>query len=91
MLHVLEKTYLPIKMYVDNCEPGQGCQSVGYKLYQQPDHLSVHNYVWLPFSRGYVIQVTGQPPPQSGQQVTSVLQGYDPNAMLCKISGALGD
>jgi hypothetical protein len=92
MLHVLEKTYLPVKMFVDNCEPGQSCQAVGDRLYQQPDHAEVpHNsFVWLPFARAYVVKVVGQAPPETSLQVTSVLLGYDPNVVLCKIADALG-
>ena len=80
--HVLEKVYLPVPMFIDNCEPGQSCQSVGHKLYEQPPD-------GLPFSRSYVIKVIGPAPPSTSLQVTSVLTGYDPGVVLCSIHKAL--
>jgi hypothetical protein len=91
VLHVLEKVYLPVQVFLDNCEPGQSCQHVGSQLYQQPDKSTVHNFTWFPFSRSYVIKVLGQAPPNTSQQVTAVLSGYDPAVVLCKIEEALGN
>lgn len=82
MRHVAEKVYLPVPMYIDNCEPGQGCQRVGDKMYEQPVD-------GLPFSRSFVIKVIGEAPPNTRLQVTSVLFGYDPGIVLCKINDAL--
>ncbi len=89
VLHILEKVYLPISVLIDNCEPGQSCLHVGSVLYQQPDHHI--SYAWFPFSRSYVIKVLGQAPPNTSLQVTSVLTGYDPGVVLCKIEEALGN
>lgn len=80
--HVLEKVYLPVRMFVDNCEPDQSCQHVGSKLYEQPVD-------GLPFSRAYVIKVLGEAPPDTSLEVNSVLFGYDPGIVLCKIEEAL--
>jgi hypothetical protein len=82
MRHVLEKVYLPVPMFIDNCEPGQSCQNVGHKLYEQPPD-------GLPFSRAYVMKVTGPAPPLTTLRVTSVLTGYDPGVVLCNIYKAL--
>lgn len=90
LLHVMEKTYLPMKMLIDNCEPGQPCEYVGGKLYQQPDSAGVvYPGRWFPFSRAYVIAVNGNAPPNTTLQVTSVLTGYDPRIALCRIEDAL--
>src|SRR5437764_983468 len=89
LLHVLEKVYLPGSVFLDNCEPGQSCQHVGSKLYEQPD--SLQSFKWFPFSRSYVIKVLADGPPESSLVVDSVLTGYDANATLCKIESALGN
>ncbi len=91
LLHVMEKTYLPIKMVIDNCESDQYCEYVGGKLYQQPDSAGVvYAGRWFPFSRAYVVKVIGQAPPNTSLQVTSMLTGYDPRVVQCRIEDALG-
>jgi hypothetical protein len=90
LLHVMEKTYLPVKMVIDNCESGQYCEYVGAKLYQQPDASGViYPGRWFPFSRAYVIKVNGTSPPNTSLEVTSMLTGYDPRVVLCRIEDAL--
>ncbi|MBA3915338.1 MAG: hypothetical protein H0X25_16090 [Acidobacteriales bacterium] len=86
LLHVMEKTYLPVKMLIDNCETGQYCENVGAVIYQQPD--STYAARWVPFARAYVIKVSGDAP-NSTLETTSVMTGYDPRVVLCKIQDAL--
>ena len=87
VLHILEKVYLPLPIFIDNCEPGESCLHVGSVLYEQPDHHVA--YTWFPFSRSYVIKVLGQAPPDTSLQITTVLTSYDPAVVLCKINDAL--